>query len=391
MDNEFKFGFWNYLPVGTLDKDIVHKWVDMNCNLFMSFRFLENESKKEDMISLLDEANKVGIKVIINDERTEYLRLNKMSKEEFAKGVKQAVDDFGWHPAVFGFYGGDEPFSDQEENFTFTMSLLKELMPNHMHYGNLLPYWSGLLAEPQENNREDSFYYEKINRLIKDGKLDILAFDQYTQCYNETKDQKAGIRSFLIAMHHFSTIAKNNAIPLYVSLLSIGHYAYREPTEFDIRWQINAAAMMGAKGVIWFYFHQHSKDFGYFNPPFLGERAYITPMYGRIQRQQYCFNERFKDIFDNVEIDNHYFLGEDFGELNYSADKEIVNRFDVLHKDSLTIVTYAHYRDNPKHRVVLVMNANQKLSNVYSIYFTNGTERHFDLMSGEIRVFDINW
>ena len=136
MDNKIKFGFWNYLPLGTLDKDIVHKWVDINCNLFMSFRFIENESKKEDMIAFLDEAHKVGVKVIINDERTEYLRLNKMSKEEFVKGVKEAVNDFGNHPATFGFYGGDEPFSDQEDNFCFTMALLKELLPNHLHYGN---------------------------------------------------------------------------------------------------------------------------------------------------------------------------------------------------------------------------------------------------------------
>ena len=81
MDNEFKFGFWNYLPLGIIDKDIVYKWKDMNCNLFMSFRFMEGQSKKEDMIALLDEAQKVSAKVIINDERTEYLRLKKMSKE----------------------------------------------------------------------------------------------------------------------------------------------------------------------------------------------------------------------------------------------------------------------------------------------------------------------
>lgn len=384
------FTFWNYLPCGILDKSIVHKWKDMNCNLFMSFRFLENKSNKQDMIDLLDEAHKVSIQVIINDERTEYLRLNKMSKEEFVKGVKDAINDFGNHPATFGFYGGDEPFSDQEENFAFTMKLLKELLPNKKHYGNLLPYWSGLLAEPNENNREDEFYYQKINRIIKEGYLDILAFDQYTQLYNESKNQEEGIELFLKGMYHFSSIAKDNHIPLYVSLLSVGHYSYREPTELDIRWQINAAAILNAKAVVWFYFHQTAKDYGFFNPPFLGEKAYITPLYGMIQRQQYIFNERFGEIFDKVEIDEICHRGNvDVGDI-YKPDTSKVERLDIKDKELPNIIAKAHYIDNPNKKVLFIFNASQKSNNVYSIYFTNGKACHFDLMSGEMKFFELD-
>ena len=388
MDNEIKFGFWNYLPVGTIDKSIVYKWKDMNCNLFMSFRFLKNQSSKEEMIALLDEAQKVGVKVIINDERVEYLRLNEMSHEEYTEQVMEAVNDFGHHPATFGFYFGDEPFSDQEDNFAFAASLLKKLLPNKTHYGNLLPYWSGLLAEPSENNQEDDFYYDKINKLVYKGDLDILAFDQYTQCYDESKDQDYGVWLFINGLYHFSRLARENDIPLYVSLLAIGHYSYREPTETDIAWQINVATAMGAKGIIWFYFHQHSKDYAYMNPPFLGERAYITPMYGKIQRQQYLFNERYKEVFDNIDIDEVYFQGKDFGELNYAPDKVIVDRFDQRTKDSLTIVSFGHYRDDISHRVVIIVNGNQKAGNAYSIYFSNGDTYHFDMMPGGMRIFD---
>lgn len=384
------FTFWNYLPCGTLDKSIVHKWKDMNCNLFMSFRYLENKSNKQDMIDLLDEAQKVGVKVIINDERCEYLRLNKMTKEEFVKGVKESIKDFGSHPATFGFYGGDEPFSDQEENFAFTMKLLKELSPKQMHYGNLLPYWSHLLAEPDENYREDEFYYNKINKIIKEGSLDILAFDQYTQLYNESKDQKEGINLFLNGMYHFSKLAKENNIPLYVSLLSVGHYSYREPTELDIRWQINASAILGAKGIVWFYFHQTAKDYGYFNPPFLGEKAYITPIYGMIQRQQYIFQERYEEFFNKTEIDEIYHRGNvEIGQ-EYIPDKKKVERFDVKYKELQTLVTKAHYIDNPDKEILFIFNAEQKLSNVYSIYFADGSACHFDLMPGEIKFFDLN-
>jgi hypothetical protein len=355
----------------------------------MSFRFVEGVSSKEEMIALLDKAHQVGAKVIINDERNEYLRLNKMSKEEFIKGVKDSINDFASHPATFGFYGGDEPFSDQEENFAFTMALLKELCPDKMHYGNLLPYWSDLLAEPQEKNREDSFYNEKIERLIKDGKLDILAFDQYTQCYDTSKDQKKGVHQFVNAMTHFMRLANKHHIPLYVSLLSVGHYSYRDPSEYDIRWQINLATALGAKGIIWFYFHQYIHDYGYLNPPFLGERALITPMYGKIQRQHYVFNERYKKILDQVDIFDFAFFGGQYGDSNANLNKKYIKRLDIRDKVTLNLISYGAYRDNPKHKIAILMNANQEGGNAFSIFFHDGKELHFDLIPGDMRIFDL--
>lgn len=391
MDNEIKFGFWNYLPVGSINKNIVEKWVDLNCNLFMSFRFLKGKSEKKEMIELLDDAQKYGCKVLINDERVEYQRLNEMSKEEYTKQVEEAVKDFGYHPATFGFYFGDEPNSKQEENFCLAASLLKKLLPNKIHYGNLLPYWSGFLSEPEENNQEDQFYFDKINRIIKDGNLDILAFDQYTQCYDETRDQKEGVVSFINAVRNFYKVAKDNNIPLYVSTLSVGHFRYREPSEKDIRWQINVSTALGAKGIIWFYFHQIANDPGYFNPPFLGERAYITPIYGMIQRQQYSFNERYRKIMDQIQIEDIKFRSTlYFKEDQYKEDKTIVDRFDVLYKDKLAIVSVGRYVDNPNHKVLLVTNADQNVGNAFSIYFKNGKECHFELSPGEIRIFDLD-
>lgn len=391
MDKEFKFGFWNYLPVGILSPDIEDKWDEMGCNLFMSFRFLENKSKKEDMIALLDKAYSLGKKVLINDERCEYLRLQKMSKDDFIKGVKAAVNDFGDHPAVYGFYAGDEPFKNYEGDFAFALALLKELKPEMHHYGNLLPYWSGLLFEEGEKDREDSYYLEKLERIITDGKLDILAFDQYTQCYDETMDQKEGINKFIRGMINFQNKANEHHIPLYVSLLAIEHFNYREPSEHDIQWQINVSAAMGAKGVIWFYFHTDDNDVDFFNPPFLGEKALITPMYGKIQRQQYVFNHRYKKYFDNITVENFYFIGEDFGEATrFVPDKVLIDRFDVKHNDQLSLISIAHYNDNPNKKIAIVVNCDQNKSNAYSLYYTNKDPKHFDLSKGNMKIFELN-
>ena len=77
-------------------------------------------------------------------------------------------------------------------------------------------------------------------------------------------------------------------------------------------------------------------------------------------------------------------MNEPVVQMNFDEGK-----FDVLNKTSLTIVTYAHYVDDPSRQLMFIMNASQKTGNAYSVYFKNGKEVHFDLMPADIRVFEL--
>ena len=63
---DFKIGFWNYVETGILDpKKAVKDWKELGMTLPMSFAYDPKKHKKEDMIALLDECQKEGMKVIV--------------------------------------------------------------------------------------------------------------------------------------------------------------------------------------------------------------------------------------------------------------------------------------------------------------------------------------
>ena len=73
---DFKIGFWNYVETGILDpKKAVKDWKELGMTLPMSFAYDPKKHKKEDMIALLDECHKEGMKVIVCDIRASYRTL----------------------------------------------------------------------------------------------------------------------------------------------------------------------------------------------------------------------------------------------------------------------------------------------------------------------------
>ena len=106
MDNTIRFGFWNYVESGVLKKEEVAEWKKMHFDLPMSFTFDERKHDKRDMLALLDECEKYGLKLIICDQRTHFRTLLLEDRDKFIAGVKQAYTDFGTHGAARLFCGG---------------------------------------------------------------------------------------------------------------------------------------------------------------------------------------------------------------------------------------------------------------------------------------------
>ena len=162
-------------------------------NLCMSFDFDVRKHNKQDMLDILDECAAQGMKIIIRDKRTRFKRYQKQSKDEFVKGVKEAYEDFGKHPATFGFYIGDEPNAEQEQAFIDTAKILLKEMPGLVPFGNLLPYWGSsdfaMLA-----GKKAEYFYETVDRILKETKLPLIGYDHYTQCLQEDQNQEAVLR-----------------------------------------------------------------------------------------------------------------------------------------------------------------------------------------------------
>ena len=386
MDKNIKFGFWNYAPFGIIsNKEAVKDWVEVGSNLPMSFVYDSKKDKPNVMLELLDECEKHNLKLIISDTRTLFTNLRSLSKEEFRKQVKEAYKDFGHHKAVFGFYLGDEPSIKETDLFIDAAKIVLEEMPGLTPFGNLLPYFGCSDAIAGAENKEFKIYSEVLQRILKETKLPVIGYDQYTQCFDDMTNQEAGINSYFVGLDNYFKNCKANNVPFIMSLLSVGHWSYRVPTEDDIRWQISTAFAHGARGVIWFYFYQDDKDYSYRLSPFTNYGLKKTPMFDIIAREQYLFKKTFEGQLNKMELEAVYHLGD-------SYDKKFV--YDEHIKEIVTDrkfpVIISYYKEfNSEKKWVSFVNGSQKYANLLRISFTNDKKETFWLAPGEMRLFEL--
>lgn len=378
------FSFWNYLYINdSIDiKYIVSKWKECGTNVAMSFAYNPNKCKKERIIELLDECGRNDIKVIINDDRTSYLRLDEISREQFEIEVKQAYLDFGKHKATFGFYIGDEPNFEHIDNFIYTANLVQNIMPNLLPWGNLLPYWNDK-EESEKYGLTEDFFFELVSRILKETNIKLIGFDHYTQCFDSYLDSKKGIEYFLYDIRNYRKVCNKFNIPFVVSLLSIGHWKYREPNCNDFRWQISTSLAHGADGIMWFYFHQNSLDTGYGNAPFIGENLIETPTYQYLKVEQRRVIENYFPLFDNLKFVSVRYLDENNG---FDYEDDGISSF-KMEREFLTFMS--HFIDKTNNdRYLMITNGNQNLGNHFEFEINNKKE-DFWLLPGEFKLIKL--
>lgn len=385
MNKDIKFSFWNYAPFGIVkNQEAVKDWVEANSNLPMSFVYDYKLNKKEEMLSLLDECQKNNLKLVISDTRTLFSNLRTLSKDEFRSLVKAAYGDFGHHQAAFGFYIGDEPSPEESDLFINAMQIVLEEMPGLTPFGNLLPYFAITDCE----NKDFDYYEKLLDRILKESKAPVIGYDEYAQCFDDLSDQKRGLESYFIGLDEYRKICNKHNVPFYMSLLSVGHWQYRVPSEDDIRWQLSTAFAHGARGVVWFYFYQNDDDLSYRMSPFTNFGLKKTPMFDIVAREQYLFRQKHEALLNKMELVDVYHLNDEYhGSKTFKEDEYIENI--VLDRKMPVIISYFQEFNSDKKWVAFV-NGSQKYANLFRITFKGGHKETFWLAPGEMRLLDLD-
>ena len=285
----FKIGFWNYSPVGRHDPEkAADDWEELGMNLPLTFTYdptLEKQAAEEQdgtaeiniakigigkgytkqgIIDCLDAWHKRGHKAFVYDNRTNFRTLEKIGEEEFIKGVKQAVADFGWHPAAYGFHIGDEPNAKQWEYAVRAYQIVKEYAPkNQTHFINFLPIWGGGFKEALGCTQDE--YADKIADFMKRVDTKLVGYDYYGQCtYNDNIEPE--MNEYFKNLNIFRKAADKTGGEFINSILSVGHWNYREPNDHDFRFQIATSIAHGADGWYYFYVYQNALSESYRRP-----------------------------------------------------------------------------------------------------------------------------
>ncbi|MBQ9748972.1 MAG: hypothetical protein IJV87_00140 [Clostridia bacterium] len=348
---------WSSYGLNRSPAEVVKEWHDLGLTLMIAYSDSKDWSRTH---ALLDEAHKHGMKLIIQDWGANVDNLIVNGEEHYRESMKKLVDEFGSHPATFGFYVTDEPHVDNLEDTLKACRINNELAPHLTAYMNLLP-WFDWIAE-RMGTKEYAPYLDKV---VKEGELKLLSYDCYTQMYAN----KVGYNDYFNNLREQSLASKRNNVPFYNIVLCTGHYDYMCPTKDDLLWQLNTSVAHGAKGVSWFIIDTPDEH-NYRNAPInlLGERTSEYYTLGEVNR---TFNEYHGRVFAALTLDECYHVCESYGGMPLFEPFGCV--LNVESRGNVPLIASGYHNDEGE-RFFAICNNTTDTTTCVSLTIKEGTE-----------------
>lgn len=245
--HRFPVGFWNYPSIDSMEVSEVKLWADCGMTVTMSPTLPIREDAIKKLQAMLDECTKYGLRLIIRDPRLSWDGAAD-DPEGYREKFRVSMREFGHHPATYGFFVGDEPSTEKQfRDCKCALRIQKEEAPHLVGFLNFLPYWPGM-EKDIFGGKEFSVWAKEFTQ---DSDCQMMSYD----CYTQLNPEEEGVDRYFLNLNKFMKASKSAGIPLWTTLLSVGHFRYRVPTEDDLRWQFNTAVASGCKGIHWFFFY----------------------------------------------------------------------------------------------------------------------------------------
>ena len=278
----FPIGFWNYAPDEQQDATSVKDWADAGMTLTLGPNYGSDPASLARMRAILDAAAAADIRVILCHQDGYWPHLTEVGETAYRRDFTTAVAALGNHPAVVGFHVGDEPGTVEFPDACRAMQIQREIAPHLQPFLNLLPMYRGI---------ESRIGYLDWDRYLDDyvaaAQPPLLCYDCYAQLNPEPDGETfEGFEMYFANLRTYREAACRHGLDFWTTLLSVGHFRYRCPTEDDLRWQVSTAVAHGAKGLLWFFFYMRSPEVNYRVAPIdeHGERTETFAWLSRVCR-----------------------------------------------------------------------------------------------------------
>lgn len=359
---KFPLCFWNYATFEQIGEDPVKDWVDAGFTMALSPVFRKGIDDPAQMTDLLDKCLQNGISVIIDDKRCKWEGVLD-SEDDWRRNFSEMLDEFGRHEAVCGFYVGDEPHDDQIEAAIKAVKIQKEICPEKEPFINFLPYWD---ENEAATGVED--FDAWTHKIVEESGLAQLSYDCYWQM-NPDDPSHDGTNRYYKCLRKYITAAKRESIPLWVTNLAVPHFRYKEPTEDDLRWQLNTTVASGASCVWWFFLYLRMPRVNYRLAP-IDENCRRTEAYERLARVQNTFNRQFGALFAGLIHDETYHTTAPFGgypRFEYKTHKYLKNA--LSEHNTPGVVSFFHTENNDIY--MAFVNNSRTESDFFTFKFTD--------------------
>ncbi len=368
MTDKFVFSMWVYNDIKEFTPDEMKIWVDCGMNVPLAPKTYVGRDDPSVLIPWLDRAEELGIKLIANYEELSYGDYIKLGEEGYIARVKPLIDALGSHPALYGFYVGDEPGT--RENYEACAAVLRIHKTLAPHLTPFLNYTGNMVS-----HTEKEFGGRDLKGWLKYVKdttgTDEICFDQYDQTINDG----GGKDNFFGCVKDMVEAGKAAESNVWGCLLSSGGHVYKAPTEVDIKWQIHMAATLGLRGVLWFRFYDRDFAIDSYGSP-VDEFGNKTEAYYGMLRAQRRFTNHYGDIIMTLDHEKTYSVKLDRGifPVFKPGDHDLIENITA---DDETIVSFFKGKDG--YEYVCFCNSEWRHYGVVNFFFDPSKCELFDV------------
>ncbi|MFA6948932.1 MAG: hypothetical protein WCQ72_08110 [Eubacteriales bacterium] len=369
MDNKFLISFWNTQDIDDASANEADMWHDLGITVAMSPSCGEGDEEK--LTAILDGAQKYGIKVIICDKRANWHSYERLGDAEYRKLFARLNDAYGAHPAVYGFFVGDEPNAPDFEAALAVVRIQNEIAPQLTAYLNLLP-WFDWIAERMGTPALAPY----LDRAVNESGTKILSYDCYAQMWGSDE----GLDVYFNNLREYYENVKRNNVPFVNIILSCGHYNYRTPSKNDMQWQLGTSVAMGARGISWFFVTLPGIWDNYRNAPInqLGERTESFAWLSEVNR---VFQNYVGTLMSTLTIDACYHVGRAYG--GVAMFEPFGNLLSVSSSDESVPLIASRFHDNAGGEYYVVCVNSPEKSAYVSMSFTEGLKLSRSVYGGK--------
>ena len=295
-DEEFRFAAYMTPPqenvgVGELKDNPNYitdeQWKNLaDCGFNYAYAVYEYEL--EDIKTVLSFCEKYGVKYLVRDSAGASDNISSLIggenitsvPEDAQAEIKARIDTYKDSPAFAGHIAVDEPAADRFDNIAVVKDFYEEYLPGKEFYVNLFPEGGATGTET---------YDEYLDQFIEKVEPEFLSYDRYALTYDTSRNPELGL-GYVKNLEDVAVRAKQHNIPFYVFLLTMGHWNYRTPKNYDyLAWQIYNSMAYGARGL---------ETFTYWTTMSTGENITygLIDWYGNKTQTWYSMQELISEI-----------------------------------------------------------------------------------------------
>ena len=231
--NDFIISYWCGPPSGgNYDQQYAEV---AECN-FTHAMFPVNGGNPQQNKEILDACQKHGLKYIPSDGR---ILAHAPGDPKFAANLDAIVAEYANHPAMAGHFITDEPAPGAFPLLGAVNQYLLKKDPERLPFINLLPTY---VPESHIGMKYDQY----VEQFCEKVRPRLLCYDHYA-LVKETERSD-----------YFNNmeIIRRNALKYDAAMGFIfqctPHFAYRDPSETDLRWQVNTGLAYGCRALLYF-------------------------------------------------------------------------------------------------------------------------------------------